>query len=379
MRWPRGLTSAGAAAGIKRSGKLDLGLLVADAPVAWAGAFTRNAAAAACVGWCREALGRPVRAIVVNSGNANACTGPAGRAAVEKAATAAAEELGCEAGEVLVCSTGPIGIPLDPALVAAALPEAFRALRPQTDDFARSILTTDSHPKHASASAGGASFVGVAKGAAMVAPNMATMLAFIGTDASVSADELQSGLDWAVRRTFNRLCIDACESTNDSVVALASATGPSVEEGVLRTALGAVCSELALQIARDAEGGTKLVRVRVSGARDEDHAVALGRAVASSDLWRAAAHGADPNWGRVLSAVGAADRSFELGAGTLRIGDETLFAKGEPRGSLEVAAAAMRAPEFTVALTIGAGPAEAEVLTADLSEDYVKLNAEGTT
>ncbi|MGH2773961.1 MAG: bifunctional glutamate N-acetyltransferase/amino-acid acetyltransferase ArgJ [Actinomycetota bacterium] len=378
-RWVEGMSSSGVAAGIKPSGDLDLGLLVAGRPVKWAGTFTRNAAAAACVDWNRAALGRPARALVVNSGNANACTGSAGRKTVESTAAAAATLIGCEVDEVLVCSTGPIGVPLDVRLIETALPAAARSLGAEVDDFSRSLMTTDTFPKVSTSSSGGASVTGVAKGAAMIAPNMATMLAFLGTDADVSNDALQAAVDWAVDRSFNRLCLDGCESTNDSVLVLATGNGPELGQRELRAGLLEVCSDLALKMARDTEGATKLVRIRVEGARSETHAAELGRAVARSDLWRAAAHGADPNWGRVLAAMGAVDRELEVGTTSVAIGDALLFGKGEPCGFLPTAAAAMSGDEFTVSVALDQGDAVAEVLTADLSEEYVTLNAEVTT
>jgi glutamate N-acetyltransferase / amino-acid N-acetyltransferase len=182
-----------------------------------------------------------------------------------------------------------------------------------------------------------------------------------------------------VSRSFNRLHLDGCESTNDSVVVLTTGTGPELEPGTLRAALLEVCSDLALKMARDAEGATKLVRVKIEGARSEQHAVELGRAVAGSDLWRAAVHGADPNWGRVLAALGAVDRGLSLNTMSVGIGDELVFDKGEPCGLLASAAAVMRADEFTVSVTLDAGEAGAEVLTTDLTEEYVTLNAEVTT
>jgi glutamate N-acetyltransferase / amino-acid N-acetyltransferase len=378
-RWVEGLASAGVAAGIKPSGDLDLGLLVADHPVAWAGAFTRNAAAAACVNWNRAALGRRMRALVVNSGNANACTGSAGRNTVEATAAAAAAQIGCGVDEILVCSTGPIGVPLDARLIQRALPAAAGSLGPMVADFSRSMLTTDTFPKVSTASSGGASVTGVAKGAAMIAPNMATMLAFIGTDADVPAESLQTAVDWAVDRSFNRLCLDGCESTNDSVLVLATGAGPKLEPDDLRAGLLDVCSQLALKMARDAEGATKVVRVRIEGASTEAYAAELGRAVARSDLWRTAAHGADPNWGRVLAAMGAVDRQLDFERTSVAIGDEVMFAKGEPGGLLAAAAAAMSGDEFTVSVVLDQGDATAEILTADLSEEYVTLNSEVTT
>lgn len=375
---PAGFAGAGVAAGIKPSGDLDLGVLVVDAPSAWAGTFTRNAAAAACVGWCRALLGRPIRAIVVNSGNANACTGAAGHDAVAATAEAAAKSIGCESHEVLIASTGTIGLPLPTGKLTNALPSALGGLDRDAATFARAILTTDTAPKIASSAAGDATVVGIAKGAAMLAPNMATMLAFITTDAAHSAEGLQPLLDAAVRTSFDRISIDACESTNDAVFLVASGQ-VTVEGSILAQAVAAVCRDLAEQMVRDAEGGSKLVRIQVTGSSDDDHAVALGRSIAASSLWRAAVNGADPNWGRVLAAMGAQDRGLDPRSVTLAIGPEIVFDAGEPCGSLEAAHKAMSADEFTLSCVVGDGPGTAEILSSDLSENYVRLNAGGST
>ena len=375
------MTSSGVACGIKPSGKQDLGLLLTERRVQWAGAFTRNAAAAAPVTWSRARLSRPVRALVVNSGNANACTGPDGYAAVESTAAAAAGILGCRAEEVLVSSTGPIGVALPVSRIVNTLPEAAAGLSEDTADFAASILTTDTRPKVARRELEGASISGVAKGAAMLAPNMATMLAFIATDAVVPQDHLQESLTSAVRTSFDRISVDSCESTNDSVYLLSTGLGAPVEPGRFDGALAEVCSSLAEQMVRDAEGATKLVRIEVSGAADEDHGVALGRAVAASCLWRAAVNGGDPNWGRVISALGAADRSLNLSALDLWIGAQQVFSAGAPvdGGGMDQAAAEMSSDEILVSCVVGGGPASVEVLSADLSTTYVELNAGGTT
>lgn len=379
VRWPGGVTSAGVAAGIKTGGAPDVGVLVVDAPVAWAGTFTKNAAAAAPVKWCRGRLGAPVRALVVNSGNANACTGPDGDAAVRAVARETAASLGCDAGEVLVASTGPIGVQLPATAIVASIPRALAALEDGVDSFARSILTTDTYSKVSVKHAGATGVTGVAKGAAMLAPNMATMLAFLVTDGAFDAVTLQGALDAAVSRSFDRISVDACESTNDSVFLLSTGrAGPSSAED-LSTALNAVCGDLAEQMVRDAEGGTKLVRIRVSGATGEGAAADLGRAVAASALWRSAVYGADPNWGRIVSALGSADRSLDLAALELSIGAETVFLRGSPAGSLDAAASQMAGDAFEVTCVVGDGPGSAEVLTADLSPDYVTLNAYGTT
>lgn len=378
MRWPPGALSSGVASGIKQQG-LDLGLIVFESPCAWAGTFTRNAAAAACVKWSRSLLARRVRAVIVNSGNANACTGRRGRLAVEETALTAAGLLSCSPEEVLVASTGPIGIPLPVEKLVDAMPVAVEALSPSPDSFSEAILTTDSGPKVASAEAGGAAVVGVAKGAAMLAPNMATMLAFIVTDAQVDGRTLHGSLRDAVDQTFNRISVDACESTNDSVFAIATGTGAPVSDPDLTKVLERICWDLAEQMAKDAEGGTRLVRIRIGGAPDDATAATLGRAVAASALWRAALHGADPNWGRVLAALGSVDRTLDLDDIEVRIGRETVFARGEPSGSLSTAAKELSGNDVAVSCRVGRGSGSAELLSSDLSPDYVTLNSKGTT
>ena len=376
VTWPRGFASAGTSCGIKTDGSPDLGLLVCDRPASWAGTFTRNAAAAACVEWCRSRLGGTVRAIVVNSGNANACTGTAGVKAVREVAAATAASLGCSSDEVLVSSTGPIGVPLPYERITTALP----GLEPSAanDAFAQAIMTTDTHPKVAHTKAGEATVVGVAKGAAMLAPNMATMLAFIATDAHVEDPVLARVLSDAVEVSFNRLCIDACESTNDSVFLLSSGL-VEVEEAPFAEAVATVCRDLALQMAHDAEGGTKVVTISVHGATDDESATDLGKAVATSVLWRAAVNGSDPNWGRVLSALGSVDRGLSLDEVELCIGDVVVFSKGEPLDAFADAAAAMAGDEFRVSCRVGDGPGTSDVVTTDLSTEYVVLNSVGTS
>ena len=378
MSWPAGIRSAGLACGIKAGDAPDLGLIVSDTPLAWAGTFTRNAAAAAPVTWSRSLQGRDVRALVVNSGNANACTGPAGEDAVAATTAAVASVLGCGSDEVLVASTGPIGIPLPVERMVTAMPTAVAALSDDEEPFATSILTTDTRTKTAEASVEAALITGVAKGAAMIAPNMATMLAFIATDAAIDRGALQSLLSSAVEQSFNRISIDSCESTNDSVFLLSTGRTP-VEEGHFASALASVCSDLAEQIVRDAEGGSHLVRVEVEGAVDEDSACRLARAVVDSTLWRAAVSGADPNWGRIVSALGSADRHLDLGSLEVAIGSQLVFKNGEPIGDLAAAAREMAEYEFVVRCVVGSGPGSARFLTSDLTPDYVTLNATGTS
>jgi glutamate N-acetyltransferase / amino-acid N-acetyltransferase len=378
VRWPAGFRSSGVSAGIKGDARPDLGFLVADEPVIWAGAFTTNEAAAACVGWCKERVGGLARALVVNSGNANACTGVKGARAVEQTVEAFADRIGCSPEEVLVASTGPIGVRFPVELVLAALPEASASLEQDIEPFARSILTTDTRTKTATARAGDATIVGVAKGAAMLAPNMATMLAFVATDAEVEQEALQRETSEVVRRSFNRICVDACESTNDSVFVLASGR-QQVDPSTFGKGLEEVCRSLAEQMARDAEGATKLLRIDIRGARDEESAVALGKALAASGLWRAAVHGGDPNWGRILAALGAAGEELDPYSVEVVIGKETVFARGEPTADLARASKEMSSEEVRVSCAVGTGPGAAEVLSSDLSPDYVTLNAWGTT
>lgn len=377
MKWPEGIRSAGVASGIKTGGARDLGLLLLDAPAVWAGTFTKNGAAAAPVEWSRSLLGSPLRAIVVNSGNANACTGPEGMEAVRTTAGAVASAIGCSARQVAVASTGPIGVKLPVDRIVAAVPEAVAEFSDRAEAMADAILTTDTRRKIATATAGPCSIVGVAKGAAMLAPNMATMLAFIATDAPLDALSLQPALNHAVRTSFDRISVDACESTNDSVFLVSSGRGPLVDEDEFALALTKVCRDLAEQMVRDAEGGSRFVRIQVSGAEDEDIALALGRSVAASALWRAAIHGADPNWGRVVAALGSIDRKLDLSEVTIAIEGNVLFDRGRPAGAVTAAAEAMRADEFTVSCSVGSSDVSLEVLTTDLSPDYVTLNAGG--
>jgi glutamate N-acetyltransferase/amino-acid N-acetyltransferase len=377
VNWPQGISSSAVSSGIKPSGDLDLGMIVAEHRVRWAGTFTRNAAAAACVEWSRGLLGLPVRGIVANSGNANACTGEHGKKAVEATAAEAASAIGCNHDEILVASTGPIGVQLPIDKVIGALPNLASTLSQDLSGFSTSILTTDTRAKVVVAEGGGGRIVGVAKGAAMCKPDMATMLAFIATDADVGQDELQGALTQAVDASFNRISVDGCESTNDSVFLLAGGTA-AVELDGWKSALAEVCRGLAHEIVRDSEGGHRVVRIQVAGAQDEAAAVRFAHAVADSALWRSSVYGADPNWGRILAALGTAERDLWVDTVTIAIGSETLFDQGEPVGSLEAAAKEMQAGEFTVHCTVGSGPGVAEVLSADLSPDYVTLNAAGT-
>ncbi|HJR44853.1 MAG TPA: bifunctional glutamate N-acetyltransferase/amino-acid acetyltransferase ArgJ [Actinomycetota bacterium] len=379
VSWPGGIRSGGVACGIKQGGGADLGVIVTDRPAAWAGTFTKNAAAAASVHHCRALLGASVRAVVVNSGNANACTGEQGMKNVRVTAEAAAREIGCDPDEILVASTGPIGVQLPVERIVGALPQALGSVASDTTSFAEAIMTTDTTIKTAVEARDGFNLVGVAKGAAMLAPNMATMLAFLATDASLDHAGLQEALGGAVRTSFDRISVDACESTNDSVFLLAAGTAGPAASDAFADAVANVCKSLAEQMVRDAEGGSRFVRIRVRGARDEDDAVLMARAVAASTLWRAALHGADPNWGRVLAALGSVDRNLDLDVVDVALGSESVFQQGSPTGSLAAAAAEMAGDELIVDCRVGPADTCVEVLTTDLSPEYVTLNASGTS
>jgi glutamate N-acetyltransferase / amino-acid N-acetyltransferase len=377
VNWPEGFSSAATSCGIRKSGRVDLAALVATQPVEWAGTFTRNAAAAAPVKWCRSRLGQPVRGVVVNSGNANACTGSSGPLAVEEVAGKAATEFDCDASDLLIASTGPIGVALPVENIIAALPNLASSLGADSHGFAEAILTTDTKIKRSSAQAGDATITGVAKGSAMLAPNMATMLAFVATDAILppsTQDELRTIVD----RTFNCVSVDECESTNDSVFLLGSAQQEASESDFIN-ALTHVCGDLAEQMARDAEGGTKLVRINVNGADTDEAAHALAKGVAASVLWRAAVNGADPNWGRILAALGSVNHALDLSRLTVAIGPDPVFAEGEPIDALEATSQTMSHGEFTVTCTVGSGSGSAKILSVDLSPEYVEMNAGGLT
>ncbi|HSH21039.1 MAG TPA: bifunctional ornithine acetyltransferase/N-acetylglutamate synthase, partial [Candidatus Caenarcaniphilales bacterium] len=306
-------------------------------------------------------------------------TGEAGVAAVRTTAEAAAAALGCSPREVLVASTGPIGVQLPVEKVTSAIPAAAAALSSDATDFAQAILTTDRTTKTARVKRSGYEIVGVAKGAAMLAPNMATMLAFIGTDAALEPALLQQGLSRAVARSFDRVCVDACESTNDSVFLLSSGRAGVHDPDGFAADLEQLCLDLAEQMVRDAEGGSRLVRIQVVGASDESDGLALARGVAASALWRAALHGSDPNWGRVLAALGAVQRDLDVSKVDVAIGSHVVFTAGAPAGSLARAREQMLADEFTVRCRVGAAETSVEVLTTDLSPEYVTLNATGTS
>ena len=391
---PDGFRTAGVACGIKRTdGALDLALLVADNLATAAGVFTTNKAVAAPVVLCREHLaitqGR-VAAIVVNSGCANACTGPNGLVVARSSAEAVAAGLGCNPEHVLVASTGVIGVQLDLGKVRRGGDTAARSLsRTNHLEAARAIMTTDVAPKEAavrvSTPAGTFHVGGMAKGAGMIEPNMATMLAFLTTDAMVHAPTLRRALVEVVDETFNAITIDGDTSTNDSVFLLAGGASKVPVEDVLYPALVAglrqVCDTLARAIVRGGEGVTKLVSVTVSGAASTAEARRAAKTIANSLLVKTALHGGDPNWGRLVAAAGRAGVAFELDRAVVRIGGLTLFSEGGPHDELSPQCADYLAgTDVAIEVGLGAGGSgRATVWTSDLSAEYVRINGEYRT
>jgi len=392
---PRGFLAGAVYAGIKAYGadKLDLGLLYSPQPCTAAGVFTTNAVKAAPVLLCQERLagnGGRAQAILVNAGVANACTGRRGEAMAEEMALLAATRLGIDPGDTLIASTGKIGVQIPLEKVRTGLNQLVFH-RDGGHDFARAILTTDTHPKEIAvicqSPRGQYTIAGCAKGAGMIHPNMATLLAFITTDAAVPPDGLQTALRRAADRSFNAITVDGDTSTNDTLLILANGaahqpvvTSDSPEAAVFQSALDYVCIELAKMIARDGEGATRLVAVTVSGAESEADARRAARAVAGSNLTKCAVHGQDPNWGRILCAVGYSGAKVDPGRLHLRIGEVTLVIGGEPV-AFEVAAAraALAEEEVKISVDLGLGDGMATAWGCDLSEEYVRFNAEYTT
>lgn len=384
----RGFRAAGVAAGIKPD-RLDLALVAADAPCSAAGVFTANLAQAAPVLVSREHLksGR-CRAIVANAGCANAATGAGGLEDAREMAALAARAAGCAAEEVVVASTGVIGVRLPMEKLRAGIPAAHAALARDGGALAaRAILTTDTKPKEAAASfaVGGVSCTvgGMAKGAGMIAPNLATMLAFFTTDAAVAPTLLRTALAAAVGESLNRITVDGDTSTNDCAVALASgASGaPRVEAAgvdydAFRAALTEVARQLARMLVRDGEGVTRVAEVRVEGARTTAEADRVARTVAESPLVKTALHGGDPNWGRVLAAVGRAGVPLDVSKVSIFIGDVHVAEGGAARDYAEQeAAAAMQQDPVRLRIRLGEGDASGWIWTSDFSHGYVDINA----
>lgn len=377
---PRGFLAAGESAGIKRrKGALDLALIVSETPAAAAGCFTRNRAAAAPVIVSRSRVpSESMRGVVINSGCANALTGEKGHSDAEVMGAAAAAAIGAEEDQMLICSTGMIGTYLPMDDLRSAVERAATALGPSHEAAAQAILTTDTVPKTAVHRGDGWAVGAMAKGAGMISPHMATMIAAVTTDAQVAAAELQDALGAAVASTFNIISVDGDMSTNDSVVALANgASGVRPAADDLQDVLLSVCSSLARQIVADGEGAGKVIRVAIDGASEPEQAQAAARAVGSSLLVKTAVHGGDPNWGRIAAALGASGVRLDPAKLTISIGGVPLFQKGAPAGGrADAARRAMTEDLVEIVCELGQGDGSAEFWTCDLSEAYVRINAE---
>ena len=389
---PRGFRAAGVRAGIKASGDLDLALVASETVATAAAVFTLNKAQAAPVIVSREHLHRSggrARAIVVNSGCANACTGSQGVQAARAMAAETARLIQCPVEQVLVASTGVIGVALPIDKICVGLPAAIRSLgADQGSAAARAIMTTDPFPKEASTeiTIGGQSvrIGGMAKGAGMIDPMMATMLAFVTTDAAMAPALVDRALREAVDDSFNAITVDGDSSTNDTVVLLANGVSRvEIDDHSYRTfvdGLRAVCRELALGIVRGGEGATKVVTVTVTGAATATDARRCAKAIANSLLVKTAIHGGDPNWGRLIAVAGRAGVEFELDRAVVTMGPIVLFKDGAPHDELAPAAAEyLKGKEIAVGVHLGAGASSSTVWTCDLSAEYVRINADYRT
>jgi glutamate N-acetyltransferase/amino-acid N-acetyltransferase len=380
MKLPQGFRSASIAAGLKSTGALDLTLIENQGPeFNGAAVFTTNKVVAAPVIWSRQvAKGGLIRAVVLNSGGANACTGPQGFADTHRTAEHVGQLLNVSSGEVIVCSTGLIGELLPMPKIIAGL----NSIAPVMDNeglqtSAQAIMTTDSVPKIATATFNGAEFAGIAKGAGMLAPALATMLSVIMTDASVS-DKAQEIFQRVTDRTYNRIDSDGCTSTNDTVLFMASgASGVVITDSDLETMLMKVCGSLAEQLIADAEGSTKSVAIKVLNASSEKDAVEVGRACARNNLLKAAIFGGDPNWGRVLAAVGTAEANMDPLTIDVKLNGIQVCTNSAPDADKSTVNFAARLVEIEIDLKVGS--ASATIMTNDLTHDYVHENSAYST
>ena len=384
-----GFRFAGLSAGIKSNGKPDLGLIVADRTCAVAGVFTRNRVKAAPVKLAQRRVkpGR-ARAVLVNSGNANACTGAPGMEAAKESTAAIARALGVDASEVIPASTGVIGALLPASRIVDAADRAVASLAADgAADFAQSIMTTDQWRKVASlritlGTGAVVTVLGLAKGAGMIHPDMATTLGFLVTDAGLSPSLLRTLLKQAVDATFNAISVDGDTSTNDTILAMASGHAGSVRAGskdakAVLVAMTDVLGALGKSIVRDGEGARHVARIEVSGLRTDRAARTIARTIATSPLVKTALHGKDANWGRILAAAGRAGVAFQPDLAEIRIGDEVIVRHGMPVGKEAESRAALilAGPEYTVQVRLGEGRGRAHYLTCDFGPDYVAVNA----
>ncbi|CAN5902454.1 bifunctional glutamate N-acetyltransferase/amino-acid acetyltransferase ArgJ [soil metagenome] len=382
MKLPQGFQAAGVTAGLKASGKPDLGVLLSPAPLAWAYMSTENLLKAACVTRNRGCYenDRLVHGVVVNSGNANCATGEQGDKDNEMFATLSAASLNLESAQnLLTASTGVVGKPLPVEVIKSALPKLGSELSDSADDFARAVMTTDLVPKQTEHPLpGGAKIVGVAKGSGMIHPNMATMLAFVMTDAVVSQADLRERWPDIVRRSFNQVTVDGDTSPNDMAFVFSSGR-VEAPQGELFAGLERVAISLTKMIARDGEGATKLLTVRVTGARSDEEARLAARAVARSPLVKSAVHGNDPNWGRILTALGYSGADADISGVHISLQGVSVY-RGQP---LEFDAtslsAAMKAEDVLLEADLGVGTGSGEAYGCDLSAEYIRINADYTT
>jgi glutamate N-acetyltransferase/amino-acid N-acetyltransferase len=386
VNFPRGFRSAGVYCGIKKPGLLDLALIVSETESSVAGMFTTNRACAAPVVWSKQAVaGGRARAIVADSGNANCLTGEQGMRDAQRMAELVAKRLECPPTQVVVASTGVIGVPLPMPAVESGIAQAFERLTDGDDrTTADAILTTDNASKRASLEidtpAGKVRIGAIAKGAGMIAPKMATMLAFITTDAAIDPADLQACLARVVDKTFNCITVDGDTSTNDMVIALANGvsgvqlTGDALQP--FEQGLYQVCEYLAKRIVKDGEGASRIFEVRVSGAADADAARRIARTIAESQLVKTAIHGGDPNWGRIIAAAGRAGVPIDVSRARLHLQNTLVFENGRPTEYDErTLVEAMQTDEVAIALTLSDGDGEAHFWSSDLTAEYVKINA----
>ena len=395
---PAGFQAAGVTAGLKQSGNPDLALLLAPEGGVCAGTFTRSVVRAACVDLCDQRLkasGGVARAVMINSGQANACTGDRGLIDSLRATEALADRLGLDADQVLICSTGVIGVPIPMEVLLAGLDPLVEALSADGGPAAAgAILTTDLVDKQVAIEAEldgrPVRLGGMAKGSGMIHPDMATMLGYLTCDASVPADVWQGMVQRAVQRSFNAITVDGDTSTNDSVLAFAAGEPlPTAWYGQLEQGLTLAAQQLAKAIARDGEGATCLMEVQVAGAASEADALRIARTVCGSSLVKTAVHGRDPNWGRIVAAAGRSGVAFDAQVVSLWIGDHQLMQNGQPLGFDRAAASTylqerangcyLRDDAVLIRLVVGSGLGKGRSWGCDLSDQYVRINADYTT
>ena len=386
---PQGFQASGIAAGLKPSGKLDMALLLAPEQAVCAGSFTTSVVRAACVDLCAERLaanGGKARAVLINSGQANACTGDRGLIDSQRATQALADQLGLDAEALLICSTGVIGVPIPMPKLLAGLDPLVAALSATGGEAAATaILTTDLVSKQVALEAemGGrrVRIGGIAKGSGMIHPDMATMLGFFSCDAGLDPSIWKAMVGQAVQRSFNAITVDGDTSTNDTVLAFAAGDPlDSVHHAALEQGLTEAMQHLAKAIARDGEGATCLIEVQVEGALDEPSAQRVARTIVGSSLVKTAVHGRDPNWGRIVAAAGRSGVPFDPEQVALWIGPHQLMQSGQPLSfDHEAASRVLRSETVPIRIQLGDGPGNGLAWGCDLSDQYVRINADYTT